>query len=149
MEQDVRPIVIGTKNIGQILLAILRRGSVADEMQIIFTDKFVGDAEYTLRLLRKNGWKEIGREKTESINTKCIHDEEEAQIWSTVIIENGKKIKKQEIRKIRVCSHPEMNPPKGCNENLRNSCPFHKPKYKSKIPVTQVTIEKLPQMRGL
>ena len=149
MEQDVRPIIVGTKNIGQILLAILRRGSVVDTILMQFTDKFAGDAEYILRLLRKNGWRETDREQAESINSRCFYDNEETQVWEATITEDGKKVKKQELRKIKVCSHTEANPPKGCNENLRNSCQFHKPKHKFKIPVTQVTIEKIPQMRGL
>jgi len=149
MEQDDRPIPVGTKNIGQILLSIMTRGSVVDTIHLDFTDRFAGDAEYLLRLLRKNGWRETEREKAETINSRCFYDNEDMQVWETTVTEEGVKVKKKELRKIKVCTHPEANPPRGCNEHLRNSCPFHKQKFTSKIPVTRVTIEKIPQMRGL
>lgn len=150
MDDEDKPIIIGNKDFGRILFSIGLRGLVVDRIPLHFADKHAGDAEYLLRILRKSyGWEEQSREKKQTINIRCFYDDDVIQELDGTITENGKKKKIKEIRKVRICKNPDIQLPKGCNEQERMGCKGYKRKYNNTIWITEVIIEKIPQLRDI
>lgn len=137
--EDDKPIIVAGKNVRDYLFVIGKRGLSVDQIKLHVTDKYIGTAEYLLRLLRKSfGWEEIDRGKVETMDLRCKYDSLKINICP--------KCKNQ--KRIKMCTCLDFDIPRGCTEDQRlKPCPHYKPLYNSTIWVNEIIILKLPQLR--
>lgn len=127
LEEEKRTLVIATNSLKDALLTIVKDASQVDYIEIHFTERYAKTVEYLLRLLRKGcGWKEEGRGIKEVGNTRCIFNQR------GYCIEQSK----------RGCGLR-------CIESIRLNCKLYRKKYRNKMTVNYIEIEKAGGIRGM
>lgn len=133
-DEDDKVIVIATSDCEKALFIISKDAMRYDTLELRYRDKYAPTVEYLLRTLRKAfGWMEVDRGEKEVENTKCIF--------------SHFGICKNEGKYNNASNKKKMN--LKCTIHVMLNCNLYSQKFKNKLSVNYVIIEKAGQIRNL
>jgi len=131
MNSELYTVVIATETWQDALGIVAKKAIGCDKIELTYTDRYAATVTHLLKILRQGfGWMEVEGESgiREVDNTRCTN-----------------------MRRDGYCGMPCATPAdrRKCAEIIRKTCGDYKRKYRDKISVHYVIIEKAGGIRGM